>query len=376
MEANRNIEQEVQIVQEMFPDSDRLIIIDLLHECRSCDDAIERILSGDVSIQWKKSKSEPKPAQQNNQQSFPKNTANGQQKKGNGYSRSKFYQQNANNQHSYEQNKNPKFQRNSQYNIYELPKQNNFQNKNRNNHIKQPHQDAQNMIIQNQSVFQINSSSNNVLQQPKFEVFSSVLNLSQDEMAPTNDSIPSDNFISNDFTPSSSPVYEFDSVINKENKVRLTLPKDLENIKPDLNKFGSFAGPIPITHSPSSSSTSSSTKITISQEENRFESFSSIITKDVPTQLNTEDQNPTHSSQHIQYQNAHFPGMYPYQTFNGYNPQNHQYTQQFYQFNNQIPQYMQVDPKFMQPQHNMMSQYYSYMPQNTNSYMGSQTTNS
>ena len=70
-------------------------------------------------------------------------------------------------------------------------------------------------------------------------------------------------------------------LLSKEDFDRLTFPETMRFV-PNLARFGTFAGPISdtIRHQP---------RISISDEENQFESFTSVLTKDVPTQLIDQD---------------------------------------------------------------------------------------
>lgn len=171
----------------------------------------------------------------------------------------------------------------------------------------------------------------------------------------------------------------------------LTLPKEFKDVRPNINRFGSFGGPTPSStsnqtthtynyrnqHYSSSSSTSSfslytsppssynqclPTTISLSSEENQFESFQHILKKDVPTQLNNIEQGSNGRSEFLGFgdENNNFNGEYTFIISN--NKISDQYIH-----NSSLPcdQYadrnvdqMSHDPKFMEPQAIMVSTYY------------------
>ncbi|OHT06741.1 hypothetical protein TRFO_05408 [Tritrichomonas foetus] len=452
MSSSRHFEQEAQNIKEMFPDIDYQVVIELLHECRSVDDAIERILTGDAAVKWKKSKSNRKGRPQNNFTPPEQNHNNLSSPPKSNNSAAKRQETNISNKtgspnSTFSHNSNPNSNHSNVNNrIQNRRNDSNSSNEQYLQHLQQNISPVQNPPILPTQI--ISPMYQQVAQIPsQTESFSSVLHSHPTEQHLNQNDFPSfhqTSHFSNQKPPNTSyepplkpslkpsyeisyeqprQMYQFHSVVhqnidvmgqippqnnmtppnpinnlyaqvpitfnnisnnsdncnNTHKDVTLTLPKELENIKPNMNRFGSFAGPVVNITSPPSSSSSASTRISISAEENQFESFSSIITKDVPTQLTSEDPNNSGNSRQVRYKNAQFPGQYPYQVYSTYGqratdaPYYGQYTGQY--GGQQVPQFMPPDPKFMQPQQQMMSQFYSYMPQQGNGYVSSGTSN-
>ena len=399
MSAIRNIEKEAKFVNEMFPNIDYLFIIELLKECRSVDEVIEQIHSGNQSDKWEKSKNDQKKIVQTQSQQVESDSTQ------------------TNNSTTSENQLQPSITSKeiSKHN-YQASMLNNDKNTNEN---KQTQFSSSEISVQIEKQYQ-----------PQLQI-----------------SDTNDNVFTSDINPPKSISFNHNTIQQpSNNQTILTLPKCLQGIKPNMSRFGSFAGPINTSNqntnltlnyssssstsslnlytSPPSSYNSASTKISLSSEENKFESFQSIITKDATTQLNTyDDPNPSsidgigygidsmndinrendgESGHQIKYRNLQNPGYSRYQTtyLPIMQPQQMQQLQQqqqlqlqqqqmFQQQQQQLmmqmqtpnfqplsqqqqqtqqvfsPQYMPPDPKFMVTQQQMVSQFNLAMPQNS-----------
>lgn len=378
MSSIRDIDQDAKRINEMFPDTDYLVIIELLKKYQSINDVIEQI-NGNRNGE---SKENQKISVQNQTAESESNI----QTNNSSITTSKTKNQTQTNKANIVIQKNDQQANNLDFGINFL-NNNNFNSTNNENK-----QSQDNQISQNSLSFQ----------------------------AP----------LSFDSTPQSNNQALQLSETDKQNQQQpiLTLPKYLQNIKPNMLRFGSFAGPInPVnqnsnltlnyssssstsslslyTSPPSSYNSAASTKISLSSEENKFESFQPIITKDVTTQLDINDEQDSTSidgmndlnrenNGEVKYLNLQNPGYSRYQ--NPYSdipqPLNHIQIMQFQQqqmlqqqqqhimmqmrtpdFQPQgqqpqtqqifSPQYMPPDPKFMVTQQQMVSQFNLAMPQ-------------
>lgn len=420
MSAIRNINQEAKQVSEMFPDVDHLVIIELLKECRSVDDAIEQILKGTESAKWRRSQKNQKKSVQI--ASHPTESISSQSNiNSNSFSSNNSISHHAN---IIESDNSPKYVQSSDKSNFNISKNisqnsnNTIQNISYNNYdnsINTVRNDTfNNQIPQSGSNIQIVQQKQSAQSDLNEDSFTSVINapstILQNEYHNAKKSQSS-------IIPHPTP-YSFDSVVssssqNQKNESReinndiiLTLPKDLQNIKPNISRFGSFAGPVNISShntnlsinyssssstsslnlytSPPSSYNSASTKISLSSEENKFESFQPIITKDVTTQLNTyDDQNngsiggigygieslndlnsrdnkssvgPNGETVHqVKYRNLQFPGYSQYQM--QYSPfQVQQQAQQIQQIQQQQQFQLQQQKLYQQQQQNIIMQ--------------------
>lgn len=408
MSTIRNISQEAKHVNEMFPDIDYSVIVELLNECRSVDDVIEQILSGNKSIKWKKSKNsqkkqaQPQQLEQNSHNTTsnnnlipptPKISNHPQLSKqavtitpkhaSQGININLKNSKNNNNDKQFKSNKNINDTNKTSLTMPEISAQ-----------IKQDVQSLQSYdYIDDSFTSVINPTEtlhydqNFVQQIPNDQIFQKQFNYqNQDSFGSVLD------------PNNQSSQQQQSKIIEQKNYPVLTLPKDLLYIHPNMSRFGSFAGPITsniqtvnstlnysssnsapnknLYTSPPLSYNSASPKISLSSEENRFESFQSVITKDATTQLNNfenpisgsinenkynidnaNDLNRKNSAEvihQVKYQDLQYPGYSQYQM-----PYSPIYTQSY-------AQQIQPQPQLHQFQQQQIFQQQQLMMQNSN----------